>query len=85
MRKKREEEGNARNADLESFKRQREAGMKAKREAEEKATAAKEEKDAQMAKRDAFKARHAMFEKKGGPSEEEKIKTGIVKASQNRR
>lgn len=32
-----------------------------------------EEKQAQKAKRDAFKNRHAMFEKKEGPSEEEKV------------
>ncbi|GMH80032.1 hypothetical protein TL16_g08372 [Triparma laevis f. inornata] len=48
-------------------------------------TAVDEEKQAQKAKRDAFKNRHAMFEKKEGPSEEEKIKTEITKASKNRR
>ncbi|GMI12658.1 hypothetical protein TrVE_jg3121 [Triparma verrucosa] len=44
-----------------------------------------DERNAQKAKRDAFKNRHAMFEKKEGPSEEEKIKIEITKASQNRR
>ena len=38
-----------------------------------------------MEKKNAFKNKFAMFEKKDGPSEEEVIKSNIVKASQGRR
>jgi hypothetical protein len=85
MRKKREEEENAKNSELEAFKRQREADMKAKREAAKKESEENEVKEAKQAKKAAFKNKFAMFEKKEGPSEEEKIKTEITKASQNRR
>ena len=67
------------------FKTQRAARLKAKNDLAEQEKLARQTGEVVKEKKDAFKNKFAMFEKKEGPSEEEKIKSGIVKASQGRR
>ena len=69
--RKRDEERRERQA----AKRAKESGLAA--EAESQAANAK--------KKEGFKNKFAMFEKKEGPTEEERIKTSIIQASQSRR
>ena len=91
MKKKKEEEVRAtaearnRTSSLAKFKQTRAKEMTAKREADKKALEESEKHAAEKAKREAFRSRHAMFEKKEGPTEEERIKDEITKASQTRR
>jgi len=85
QRLKREEEELARQRQDQEFRERREQKLREKKEEEERKKAEEDTGSKKAEKQKAFKDKFSMFEKKEGPTEEERIKEGIVKASQGRR